>query len=47
MTLHAQLSSLVCLMYTGIHDSGAQFDRMDAPPIIIRVDNTKWIQYTE
>jgi len=31
----------------GIHDSGAQFDRMDAPPIIIRVDNTKWIQYTE
>lgn len=31
----------------GIHDSGAQFDRMDAPPIVIRVDTTKWIQYTE
>lgn len=31
----------------GIHDSGAHFDRMDAPPIVIRKDTVEWVNYVE
>ena len=31
----------------GIHDSGAHFDRMDAPPIVIRTDPISWVEYAD
>lgn len=31
----------------GIHDSGAHFDRMDAPPLVIRTDPISWVEYAD